>query len=244
MALSAGVGDPQWVHSRCRVGRRPNGMCRVAARAGRDLPVTEIEEPLTVDRRSIFGHLIDPQRRIVSPHESRVGMAPAAHLRDIPSIRRADIPLRAVFRSTAVEDRRVAAVTNDAAESLFEMDIVDVFADRIREPLVVDYAMTAEAAALLLEHLALPRGTGRPSCQTQHESDGERTSHVRCWNEARASREREREAGTPLASATCAGWMRKLGKGAKLIRPNRNPVHRFLCGPMGGVFHSRIARDP
>src|SRR5580765_5601094 len=91
-------------------------MGHVTTGAGRHFRIFLLLESLAVDRRVVLGDLIDPQRRIISPHEIWVRVAFAADFDDLNSRGLADETFFLVHRLQA-HDIRITAMTGDTSET-------------------------------------------------------------------------------------------------------------------------------
>ena len=123
-------------------------MRRMAARAGRYSGVFLLLEPLAMNRGVVFGNLIDPQRRIISPHEARVRVALAAGLDHLSRCGFADVALLPVHRLQA-HDGGITAVTRCTAKALGGMDVRFVKLRRLGQILYAECQMTGRAGVFL-----------------------------------------------------------------------------------------------
>ena len=88
-----------------------------------------------MDRRIIFGNLIHPQRGVVLPHETGIGMAAATDIHDLRSRGFADVSLGRVH-GAHFRVRGIATVAGNAAEALDRVDISAEQLCRPRKPLI------------------------------------------------------------------------------------------------------------
>jgi hypothetical protein len=120
----------------------------VTARTGGHERVTQLDQPLAVDRRHVLGNLVYAQRRVVLPHETGVGVAATAHVEQHAPARAADESLGRVH---ALEpcDRRVTSVTGDAPEPAFRMHVGVERVDGAGKPLVIERSMAGDTVVNL-----------------------------------------------------------------------------------------------
>src|SRR3989304_5876804 len=75
-----------------------------------------------MDRRIIFGNLIHPQRGVVLPHETGIGMAAATDIHDLRSRGFADVSLGRVH-GAHFRVRGIATMAGNAADSLVRLAV-------------------------------------------------------------------------------------------------------------------------
>ena len=120
-------------------------MGRMTASARRHFQVFLFLESPAVHRRVVFGDLIDPQRRIIAPHEICVRVTPAAYIHNLAGARLADVTFLSVHR-LQTHNARIAAVARRAPEALGRMDIGLVQLDRFCQFFDSERCMTSCAA--------------------------------------------------------------------------------------------------
>ena len=129
-------------------------MRRMATGAGCNLLILLLPQPPAMNRCIIFSDLVDPQTRIVIPHEVSIGMAPPTYTDNLGRRGLTDIAFLAVhgFQS---HDARIAAMTSIASESFCRVDISCEIFGRLSEILNAKRQMADRAAVLLsLSHRA------------------------------------------------------------------------------------------
>lgn len=102
-----------------------------------------------MDRRVILGNLIHPQRWVVLPHETGIGMAAATDIHDLRSRGFADVSLGGVH-GAHFRVRGIATVAGNAAEAFDRVNISTERLRRLRKPRICEALMAGKAIFSLL----------------------------------------------------------------------------------------------
>jgi hypothetical protein len=97
----------------------------------------------------VLGHLVHPQRRVVTFHEPRIGMTAAADLRDLTALGFANVSSVGIHRAHP-RLSRVPTMTGDAAKSFGRVDVFLKFFHGLAETVVAEGLVAGDAAIDLL----------------------------------------------------------------------------------------------